>query len=68
MNGLALLGILAILYSVAVVFLAIKKPKKIWSMKKIQAFEKGLGEKGTVIFFYVWAAIVAALGIWLLVK
>jgi hypothetical protein len=64
-NGYALLGILAFLYAGVVIGLTITKPKKIWSMGKIRAFEKVLGEKGTVIFFYVFAALAVALGIWL---
>jgi len=47
-----------------VVYIAIKKPEKIWKMGKIQGFVKTLGEKGTVIFFIVWAAIAFGLGIW----
>jgi len=66
MNGWALLGILAIIYAIAVVYIAIKKPEKIWKMAKIQGFIKVLGEKGTVIFFYVWAVIFLGLGIWCL--
>ncbi|MCK4543681.1 MAG: hypothetical protein KAU17_15730 [Spirochaetales bacterium] len=68
MNGLALLGLFLVLYAVLVVFLAIKKPKSIWEMGKIKFFIKLLGEKGTVIFFFVIAAIAAGFGIWLLVK
>jgi len=68
MNGLALLGLFLILYAIVVVVLAIKKPKSIWEMGKIKAFIKVLGEKGTVIFFYVFAAIALGFGIWLLVR
>lgn len=59
-----LLGLLAWLYAIAVVVIALKKPEKIWNMGKIQAFVKVLGDKGTVIFFYIWAAIFVGLGIW----
>jgi hypothetical protein len=68
MNGLALLGLLLIIYGILVFVIAIKKPQKVWEMKKIQTFIKGLGEKGTVIFFYIWGAIAIGIGIWLLVK
>lgn len=68
MGGLALLGIILLLYAALVVLIAIKKPEGIWKMKKIQTFIKYLGEKGTVIFFYVWALIAAGIGIWLLIK
>ncbi len=65
MNFYPLLGLLAFAYAVAVVVIAMKKPEKIWNMAKIQMFIKVLGEKGTVIFFYVWAVLFAVLGIWL---
>lgn len=68
MNGLALLGIILAIYAVAVFFIALKKPEKVWQMAKIQMFIKILGEKGTVIFFYIFAAICFAAGIWLVVK
>ncbi|MBN2261111.1 MAG: hypothetical protein JW702_11225 [Clostridiales bacterium] len=68
MNGLALLGIFLLLYAAVVVALAVMKPQKIWEMKKIKMFIKVLGEKGTVIFFYVWALIAAVIGIWLLIR
>lgn len=68
MNGLELLGILVILYSIAVIFIAFKKPEKIWKMKKVKMFRKVLGEKGTVIFFYIWALIFIVLGILALLK
>lgn len=68
MNGLALLGILLILYAAAVVLIAVKKPEKIWNMAKIRMFIKILGESGTVIFFYVFAAICCGVGIWLVIK
>lgn len=63
-----LLGILAIVYAIMVFFIAIKKPEKLWNMKKIEIFKKVLGEKGTEIFFYIWGAGFIALGIWLLTK
>lgn len=66
MNGMALLGIILILYAVLVVWIAVKKPPKIWEMAKIRAFVKVLGEKGTVIFFYVWAGIALVGGIYCL--
>lgn len=68
MNGWALLGLFLILYSVAVFFITLKKPEGIWNMAKIRFFRKVLGEKGTVLSFYIIAAIVAVIGIWLLIK
>ena len=68
MNGLALLGLFLVLYAVAIVVLTIKKPKTIWEMSKIKFFIKLLGDKGTVIFFYSFAAVSLGFGIWLLVR
>jgi hypothetical protein len=68
MDGLALLGLFFILYSVVVVVITIKKPKSIWEMGKIKFFIKLLGDKGTVIFFYIFAAAALGCGIWLLVR
>ena len=68
MNGLALLGLILILYAIAVVAIALKKPKSIWEMSKIRFIRDRLGEKGTVIFFFAWAVIATGIGIWLLVK
>ena len=61
-------AILAIVYAVMVVVIAVLKPEAIWNMKKIQWFEKVLGEKGTEIFFYVWALIFLVLGVWLFTR
>lgn len=66
MNWYPLLGLLALIYAGFVFYLgATKKPVAIWNMGKIQMFKKVLGEQGTVIFFYVWAVLFIALGIWL---
>jgi len=66
MNWYPLLGLLALAYAALVIYLAAtKKPESLWNMAKIQAFVKVLGEKGTVIFFYIWGLGFAALGIWL---
>lgn len=67
MNIMALLGILCFLYAALVVFIAVKKPPALWKMAKIQMFIKLMGEQGTVIFFYVFAALAVCLGIWLLI-
>jgi hypothetical protein len=61
-------GIVAIVYAVVVVVITVVKPEKIWKMKKIQLFEKVLGEKGTEIFFYIFAVAAVVLGVWLLTK
>lgn len=67
-NGWALLGIILLLYGVAVIAITVKKPEKIWNMPKIKLFIKFLGEKGTEIFFYIFALICAGVGIWLMVR
>ena len=61
-------GVLAVVYAVAVVVIAVVKPEKIWNMKKIVWFKKLLGDKGTEIFFYIWALLFLVLGIWLIVN
>jgi hypothetical protein len=68
MNGLALLGIVLIIYAAFVIFITIKKPEGIWNMAKIRMFRKLLGEQGTVIFFYVFAIVAAVVGVWLLLR
>lgn len=65
MNYFPLLGLLALAYAGMVFWIAFKKPVKLWDMAKIKGFRKVLGEKGTVIFFYVWGALAVVLGIWL---
>ena len=65
---MAFLGILMVAYAALVVWIAVKKPPKIWGMAKIKLFIKVLGEKGTVIFFYIFALIFAVVGVWLIVK
>ncbi|NLY82832.1 MAG: hypothetical protein GX078_08780 [Clostridiales bacterium] len=67
MNWNPLLAILAIVYAVLVVFIAAKKPKSMWEMGKIKWFRKVMGEKGTVIFFYIWAVLFVVLGLWLFI-
>jgi hypothetical protein len=68
MNWLALLGILAAAYGVFAVYIALKKPEKIWKMGKVQGFVKKFGEKGTSIWFSVFGLVLLVLGIWLIVK
>lgn len=68
MNGYALLGILAFIYAGMVFFITYKKPPKIWNISKIQFFEKILGEKGILVFFYAFGLLALALGIWLMTK
>lgn len=63
-----ILGVVLIVYAVIVVVIAVIKPESIWKMKKIELFKKVLGDTGTEIFFYIWALLSLALGIWLLTK
>lgn len=65
MNAWPLLGLLLLAYAGLVVWITVKKPPKIWGMAKIRGFIKVMGEKGTVIFFYVWAGLAVAVAIWL---
>lgn len=66
MDGLALLGLILLVYAGAVVYITLKKPEGIWNMAKIKMFRKILGEKGTEIFFYLFALVSVGVGIWLL--
>lgn len=66
MNGMALLGLIMIVYAIAVLFMVVKKPENIWQMKKIQLFIKVLGAKGTDIFFVIFALIILMAGVYLL--
>lgn len=58
-------GIVAILYAIVVIVIAVLKPEPIWKMKKIKFFIKYLGDRGTEIFFYAWALMFLVLGVWL---
>lgn len=61
-------GIVAVVYALVVVVIAVVKPEKIWNMKKIELFKKVLGDRGTEIFFYIWAFIFLVLGVWLIAR
>lgn len=65
LNGYALLGIVLVLYALMLFVVTFTKPKKIWGIAKIRAFEKVLGEKGTVIFFYAFGLLALGVGIWM---
>lgn len=67
MSGLAILGLFLIIYGLFVFFIAAKKPEAVWKMGKIQGFVKVLGEKGTVIFFFVWGTAAVVGGVLLMV-
>jgi hypothetical protein len=61
------LGIILIVYGIAVLAITFMKPDKIWNMKKIQGFVNVFSEIGTVIFFTIWALVAIVVGIVLLV-
>ena len=63
MNIVPLLGLLAFVYAGLVIWIAVKKPEKLWNMAKIKAFIKVLGEQGTVILFYIWGGAFLVLGL-----
>lgn len=68
MEPLLLLAIVLFVYAALVIVIALAKPKAIWQMAKIQAFVKLLGEKGTVIFFVLWALAAAVGGYFALIN
>ncbi len=68
MNGMALLGIVLVAYAAVLVYITAAKPEGIWNMTKIRMFRKALGETGTAIFFYIFAAAAAGLGGWLMTR
>ncbi len=61
------LGIILIVYGLAVLAITYWKPDPIWKIGKIQAFVKILTETGTVIFFALWGIAAIVIGIVLLV-
>ena len=50
------------------VVIAVVKPGVVWNSKKTETLKKVFGEIGTGIFFYIWALLILALGIWLFTK
>ena len=68
MSGLALLGVLLVLYAVVVVVVAIKQPSPIWNTVKGRTLIKLFGDKGTVVVFYIVAAAALITGILLMIR
>ena len=68
MNWLALVGILAAAYGLFAIYVALKKPEKIWNMGKVQGFVKRFGEKGTAVWFSVFGLLLLGVGVWLIIK
>ena len=66
MKWQGLVGILLLIYATSVAALAVKKPKSFWEMGKIKFFREKMGEKGTMIFFFVFAAVALGFGFYLL--
>jgi hypothetical protein len=58
-DWLLVLAIVLWVYALAVIVIAIVKPKAVWDLAKIQGFVKLLGDTGTRIFFVIWAIAVA---------
>lgn len=67
MEAATIWGIILVVYALLVIALTVFKPAPIWRLGKIQGFIKLLGEKGTVVFFWIFALIVLIIGIVLLV-
>lgn len=61
-----LVALLLFAYTALVVWMNVVKPPKLWEMAKIKGFRKVLGETGAVVFFYIWAAAFAVVGVLLL--
>ncbi|MBE0417112.1 MAG: hypothetical protein IBX63_05060 [Coriobacteriia bacterium] len=68
MEPLLLLAIFLFAYGAFVIVISIFKPKSIWQMAKIQGFVKLLGEKGTVVFFIVFAVACLVAGYFALIN
>ncbi|MEX1308395.1 MAG: hypothetical protein AB1Z19_07700 [Eubacteriales bacterium] len=67
MNWNPLVGLLALVYGALCLFWGVKKPEKIWEMGKIKMFRKVLGEKGTVILFFVFGVAAVGVALWLFI-
>ncbi len=59
---LKLLGLILIIYALVVAYSAFAKPGIVWNNFKVEAFKKVLGEKGTVILFYVMSLLALFIG------
>lgn len=66
MNYYPLLALLCFAYLGLCLWIAIKKPAKIWNMGKLEVMKKLLGEKGTQIFIIVFGVIFGGVGVWLM--
>lgn len=65
---LTILGLLAILWGAATLYVGLARPASIWQIGKIQGFVGLLSERGTTIFFAVIGLAAVALGVWLLLQ
>lgn len=66
MNLYPLFALIAFAYAALVWFIIIKKPKSMMKLGKVEMFQKMIGEKATDIFYYVFGAIAAGLGVFFL--
>lgn len=62
------LGVLVVLYAMFFVVIAVVKPGVVWNSKKTERLKKVLGDRGAGVFFYIWALLILALGIWLFTR
>lgn len=62
------LGILVVLYAAFFFMIAVVRPGVVWNSRKTERLKKVFGERGAGIFFYIWALLILALGIWLFTK
>ncbi|MEZ4519870.1 MAG: hypothetical protein R3C44_24580 [Chloroflexota bacterium] len=62
-----ILGVLAILWGVATIFVGSARPQGLWNNSKIQGFVSLLSATGTTIFFVIIGLAAIALGLWLLI-
>lgn len=65
---LMLVGIISIIYASFVVYIAVRRPEKIWSMQRIQFIEKRFGPNNTMLLFYAWALMFFFVGFWLMAQ
>ncbi len=60
------IGIGLIAYCALAIYVTAAKPKWAWESRKVKRFLKWFGEKGTIVFFYVWSISIGGIGCWLL--
>ncbi len=66
MDALTLFGIALVIYGLLTLAIAVFKPRAIWQIGKIQGFVQLLSERGTVILFFIVAALTIGAGSYVL--